>query len=408
MADSFQSASPKVFISYAWKNQAVARQLQRDLQRDGVEVFVDYQQMLPGQSLPKRINDALKWCNTLVLVWSADSIESYWVTLEWENALALKKQIIPCLRDNTGLPAVLTRTLYLDFSSYETDYPQLCRTLGVEPLKAQPQEDGKAKTRGQAGRIATPTFVNIGRPVKYALIVLAAIGAIYFTQNLLKTSAMPKKKMQEATTTDSTGVADSVKSSPIRQNPTSANPAPRQKAPDVSSKNSSTRKLPPISLRSTPDENLSNDEVKTMLMRRNFFAKDSDWNKNFSNASGTGIDNDFELQHGGSVVYDKTTGLMWQQSGSENSMTYAEAEKYARELRLAGYNDWRLPTLEEGMSLMEPKEYGDLYIDPKFDRNQKYTWTTDKRTAGVAWAVGFGYGGCLDVLDGDSFVRAVR
>jgi hypothetical protein len=35
-----QNPPPKIFISYAWENQPLARQLQRDLQNDGVEVFV--------------------------------------------------------------------------------------------------------------------------------------------------------------------------------------------------------------------------------------------------------------------------------------------------------------------------------------------------------------------------------
>ncbi len=148
MADSPQNNPPKVFISYAWKNQAVAKRLQSDLQRDGVEVFVDYQQMLPGQSLPKRISDALKWCNTLVLLWSAGSEQSYWVTLEWENAIALRKQIIPCLLDNTELPAVLTRTLFLDFSNYESGYAELCRTLGVRPLTPGPEKENTWRVHG--------------------------------------------------------------------------------------------------------------------------------------------------------------------------------------------------------------------------------------------------------------------
>ncbi len=157
-------------------------------------------------------------------------------------------------------------------------------------------------------------------------------------------------------------------------------------------------------------DSLSTDQVKTMLVQHNFFAKEYDWNKDFSNPDGGGINKDFELQHGASVVFDKTTGLMWQQSGSENDMTFNDAEKYVRDLRLAGYSDWRLPTLEEAMSLMESKKYGDLYVDVKFDRKQRWIWTADKRTAGVAWVVYFGNGDCyygsVDVLY--DYVRAVR
>jgi hypothetical protein len=81
-----EPSPPKVFISYAWKNQPVAKQLQRDLQRDGVEVFVDYEKISGGDSLPARISAALDWCNTLILLWSADSAESYYVKQEWTSA----------------------------------------------------------------------------------------------------------------------------------------------------------------------------------------------------------------------------------------------------------------------------------------------------------------------------------
>jgi hypothetical protein len=93
-------------------------------------------------------------------------------------------------------------------------------------------------------------------------------------------------------------------------------------------------------------------------------------------------------------------------------MTYADAENYIRELNkkgVAGYNDWRLPTLEEAMSLMElSKKNGDLYIDPVFDKTQRWIWTADKFPAGVAWVVGFYGGHCLYGLYVSRYVRAVR
>jgi hypothetical protein len=137
MANRQETDSPKVFISYAWKNQPIAKQLQRDLQRDGVEVFVDYEKITGGDSLPARISAALEWCNTLVLLWSAEAAKSYYVSQEWETAFHLQKRIIPGVLDGTALPAVLRRLLYLNFSSYETGYAQLCRTLGVESTAAK-------------------------------------------------------------------------------------------------------------------------------------------------------------------------------------------------------------------------------------------------------------------------------
>lgn len=104
-----------------------------------------------------------------------------------------------------------------------------------------------------------------------------------------------------------------------------------------------------------------------------------DWNKGWANPRGKGIQHQFETGKGGQVVVDKTTGLMWQQSGSPKSMVYDDAKKYIAQLnreKFAGYSDWRLPTLEEAMSLMEPqKKNADLYIDPVFDNTQRWIWT---------------------------------
>ncbi|MBD3307438.1 DUF1566 domain-containing protein, partial [candidate division KSB3 bacterium] len=107
------------------------------------------------------------------------------------------------------------------------------------------------------------------------------------------------------------------------------------------------------------------------------------------------IQNQYERQ--GDVVVDHATGLMWQQAGSDE-LGYKEVEQYVEALnrkQFAGYSDWRLPTIPELMSLLEPeKKHGDLYIDPVFDKKQAWCWSADRRTKGErssesAWLVHF-------------------
>ena len=163
----------------------------------------------------------------------------------------------------------------------------------------------------------------------------------------------------------------------------------------------------PKLLRDKPKQ-LSTDEVKAMLAEKGFYA--SDWNK-----AGKGIAHQYESKtiNGGKVVQDHATGLMWQQSGSSNYITFAAAEEYLREMNsqsFAGFNDWRLPTLEEAMSLMErEKKNGHLYIDPIFDDTQSWIWTGDKAGGSSCWVAYFSNGYCGDQrADHGNSARLVR
>lgn len=59
------------------------------------------------------------------------------------------------------------------------------------------------------------------------------------------------------------------------------------------------------------------------------------------------------LDHGNGTVTDLNTGLMWQQTPElENKSTWAEAIAAADTFNLAGYTDWRLPSIKELYSLI--------------------------------------------------------
>jgi len=126
------------------------------------------------------------------------------------------------------------------------------------------------------------------------------------------------------------------------------------------------------------------------------------------------IKHDYNLKTvgGDKVVVDNATGLMWHQSGSDYRMNQWEAEDRVEMLNsegYAGYHDWRLPTVDEAVSLLEPsKKNGNLYIDPVFSKEQKHIWTGDKchstRYSRTAWTVRFGNGSVRwQVIGGNIF-----
>ena len=79
------------------------------------------------------------------------------------------------------------------------------------------------------------------------------------------------------------------------------------------------------------------------------------------------IEHNYKLEtiDGDKVVTDGVTGLMWHQSGSSDYMRWNNANNWIRSLnyrKYAGYQDWRLPTLEEAVSLLESEPaFADMF-----------------------------------------------
>ena len=96
-------------------------------------------------------------------------------------------------------------------------------------------------------------------------------------------------------------------------------------------------------------ERLRSEGIKVRTRQaREVFVTDARWRP------ANHITNDFQVNEDGTVT-DRATGLIWQQAGSDHPMTWHEAHDYVKQLnetRFAGRADWRLPTINELMSLL--------------------------------------------------------
>lgn len=105
--------------------------------------------------------------------------------------------------------------------------------------------------------------------------------------------------------------------------------------------------------------------------------------------------NDF-TENGDGTVTDRYTNLLWQAAGSDYPLPWQKAGHYIEGLnleRFAGRNNWRLPTVNELLSLVAPVgEAENICTEEVFDRSRRWLWSCDCRSAVASWYVSMDMG----------------
>jgi TIR domain/Protein of unknown function (DUF1566) len=350
-----------VFISYASEDRERARKLASALEAQGWSVWWD-RKIIAGQSFDQVIEHELETAKSVVVLWSKNSISSEWV--KNEAAVAAERGVlVPALIDSVKLPLEFRRKQVADMIGWDGDlshggFQALCdgvaataNITGMVPRRSTiaPRGEFRWNRRWTLGAI-TAFAVALGFGAYWGLVI--APRQVEIQQfSVARELATPSAQIKH--------------------------------------------------LRSVAAA-FSSDTVNAMLVKHGFYDR-------IRNASGKGIAHQYVDD--AEVVIDHATGLMWQKAGS-NTINLADATNYINRLnaeKFAGFSDWRLPTLDEAMSLMEPQAYDQFHIDPVFERGVNFIWTADRTPDGHGWVVYF-YDGILaaEKAKFNAWTRAVR
>ena len=112
----------KVFISHSSKDKKFVRTLKDDLNENGIETWVDEDQLDIGDSLLEKLENSLEDSTHFIIILSSSSVGSDWVKFELNKAISqvakkLIQKIIPIKYRDCKVPAELEGLLYADLSS---------------------------------------------------------------------------------------------------------------------------------------------------------------------------------------------------------------------------------------------------------------------------------------------------
>jgi hypothetical protein len=135
-----------VFISYASQDREAARTLGERLVEHGHSVWWD-RTIPPGRAFDEVIQEALSAARCVVVLWSAQSVQSNWVKVEGEDAMA-RNRLVPVLIEAVAPPIQFRRIQAANLVGWDgdADHAEFQNLLAaIERLLAQTSDTADSR-----------------------------------------------------------------------------------------------------------------------------------------------------------------------------------------------------------------------------------------------------------------------
>jgi hypothetical protein len=131
-----------IFISHSAKDKDIARALSSHLVEAGAKVWLDEEQLMPGDSIAGEISKAIDASDAVLFLISGDNSKNRWLSSEMATAIAHGKKVFPLVLDaKAEVPILLRDRLYLDLS-HQPDLGVVARKI-VQSL-SRPLDEERA------------------------------------------------------------------------------------------------------------------------------------------------------------------------------------------------------------------------------------------------------------------------
>lgn len=106
------ASDANVFISYASDTRNLAEELAQALERQGLEPWIDFKDLHPGQRWKDEVDRAIDAAQWFVIIVGPDSRATHWQEAEWSAVLARtwtdsKKKVLPVVLGDGAPPPFL-------------------------------------------------------------------------------------------------------------------------------------------------------------------------------------------------------------------------------------------------------------------------------------------------------------
>jgi len=319
--------SHDVFISYSSKNKLTADAICHVIEEKGIKCWIAPRDVASGEDWPAQISQAVSECKMILLVFSDHVNKSKHVKREINIACDEDKIIIPFKIDDSIMDGNMK--YYLSNKHWIDAYPN-------------PQEKFKDLLEAVARCLGVELKNN-----------LEMMKCPFCFQEILKTSRQCKfcnGEIHVSILSDLMPKSSETVDGDTRECPFCAEIIKKKANVCKHCKNNVEMTRCPICaediLKTSERCEFCNGEISSS----------KDLSVKSANIKKSLIVGRYEIItiNGDEVVNDQKTGLMWQRSNSQK-MIWAQAKSYARDFRLGGFSDWRLPTIDELKTLFVPE-----------------------------------------------------